>query len=280
MSYVDKLFVEDAINILGEDFETDNRAKWNDGSQVKTKRVFQVVHKYDLSKGFPILGLRKINYKIAIDEILCFYVKLSNNIKDMKGHIWDSWANDKGDIEKAYGYQIARHTMGFESQMHYVLHQLKNNRTSRRIMINMFNVDDQLIKATKSLVECAYALHFSVKKDKLDMTLIQRSGDFLTASSPGGFNVIQYCALMSAIAKECNLKPGVFMHVLQDQHIYNKHENQAKELIDRYITNNGADIPLPTLVIKDKPFFELTSDDFELIGYEPLGSIGKIEVAI
>lgn len=278
MSYVDEMFIENARDILKEEWEVDNRAKWEDGSPVKTKRILQVVNKYDLSKGFPILNLRNINYEIAIDEILCFYVKLSNNIKDMKGHIWDSWANEKGEIKKAYGYQIARPTMGFESQMHYVINQIKTNPTSRRIMMSMFNADDQLTKAKESLIECAYTLHFSVKDSKLHTSLIQRSGDFLSACGSGQFNVVQYSALIHAVAMECDLEVGVFTHFIQDLHIYNKHVPQIEELISRQ--ELVEDIKLPTLKVKKKPFFELTVDDFELIGYEPLNGIGKIEVAI
>lgn len=278
MSYVDEVFIENARNILKEEWEVDNRAKWEDGSPVKTKRILQVVNKYDLSKGFPILNLRNINYEIAIDEILCFYVKLSNNIKDMKGHIWDSWADENGEIKKAYGYQIARPTMGFESQMHYVINQIKTNPTSRRIMMSMFNADDQLTKAKESLIECAYTLHFSVKDGKLNASLIQRSGDFLSACGSGQFNDVQYSALIHAIAMECDLEVGVFTHFVQDLHIYNKHVSQIEELISRQ--ELVEDIKLPTLKVKKKPFFELTVDDFELIGYEPLNGIGKIEVAI
>lgn len=278
MSYVDDIFIHNAKEILEQDFEIDNRAKWKDGTQVKTKRILQVVNKYDLSKGFPILNLRELNYKIAIDEILCFFAKLSNNIKDMKGHIWDSWANENGEIKNAYGYQIAQPTMGFPSQIHYVLHEIKHNPTSRRIMTNMFNVKDQLTKATESLIECAYALHFSVKDGKLNMSLIQRSGDFLSACGSGQFNVIQYSALQHAIAIECDLEVGIFTHFVQDLHIYNKHVPQIEELINRH--EQVTDKNLPILKINKKPFFELTADDFELVGYEPLGGIGKIEVAV
>lgn len=100
-----------------------------------TKRILQVVHKYDLSKGFPISSLRKIDYKKSIDEMLWIYSKLSNNIQDLNSHIWDSWAKDN-KIEKAYGYQIAKPTMGYNSQIEYVIETIKTNPTSRRIMMN------------------------------------------------------------------------------------------------------------------------------------------------
>jgi thymidylate synthase len=106
------------------------------------------------------------------------------------------------------------------------------------------------------------------------------SGDFLTAAGAGGWNVVQYAALQYAIAKECNLDVGILTHFVQDLHMYNKHEQQVKELIKRYNENNVWDSELPQLKIADKPFFELTADDFELVGYKHLGKIGRIDVAI
>jgi thymidylate synthase len=278
MSFVDFNFVVDAELINSEEGELDNRAKWKDGSQVATKRILQVVNEYDLSLGFPISTLREINYKASIDEIIWIFMKLSNNIKDLNSKIWNSWANDKDEIAKAYGYQIAKPTMGHPSQIHYILHEIKNNPTSRRIQMNMFNAENQLTKATESLVECAYATHFSVKDGKLHMTLIQRSGDFLTAAGAGGWNVVQYAVLQHAIAKECGLNVGTFTHFVQDLHMYNKHQEQVEEMIRRY--EELEPYELPQLKIADKPFFELTADDFELIDYKHHGKIGRIEVAI
>lgn len=278
MSYVDDIFMKDLEAILNEEWEIDNRAKWKDSSQVKTKRIIQSVNKYDLSKGFPILTLREINWKAAIDEIIWIMIKQSNNIKDLNSKIWNSWSNDNGDIAFAYGYQIAKRTMGHPSQLHYIINEIKNNPTSRRIMMNMFNANEQEAKSTESLIECAYSTHFSVKNGKLHMTLIQRSGDFLTAASSGGWNLTQYAFLQHAIAKECGLDVGILTHFVQDLHLYNKHGEQARELIVRYGTNHP--IELPTIKIADKPLFELTTDDVELIGYENRGKIERLDVAI
>lgn len=283
MSYVDDMFIEDLKEILKQDWEVDNRSKWADGSKPKTKRILQVVHKYDLSKGFPILSLRDINFKASVDEFIWIYIKLSNNIKDLNSKIWNSWANKDGVVEKAYGYQISKPTMGFNSQIEYVINEIKTNPTSRRIQMNMFNAEEQKEKSEKSLIECAYGMHFSVKDNKLHATLIQRSGDFITACGSGGWNVVQYSALIFAIAKECNLDVGIFTHVIQDLHLYDNHEKQALELIKRYEEskeNNLLPHELPILKIKDKPFFELTADDFVLFGYTNLGGIGKVDVSV
>lgn len=280
MSYVDSIFIENACEILDQEWEQDNRATWSDGEQTKTKRILQIYNYYDLSKGFPILALRDINYKAAIDEMLWIYSKLSNNVNDLNSKIWDSWADSEGYVKNAYGYQIAKPTMGFPSQIHYVINEIKTNPTSRRIQMNMFSAEEQETKAKESLIECAYSTHFSVKNGKLHMTLIQRSGDFLTAAGAGGWNVVQYAALQHAIAKECNLDVGILTHFVQDLHMYNKHEQQVKELIKRYDGNRVWELGLPRLKIADKSFFELTSDDFELVGYNHFGKIGRIDVAV
>lgn len=278
MSYVDYNFVCDLEEILKQDWEIDNRAKWKDGEQTKTKRILQVVNDYDLSKGFPINTLREINFKATVEEMRWIYIQMSNNVNDLNSSIWNSWQNENNEIERAYGHQIAKPTMGFPSQIHYVLNEIKTNPTSRRIQMNMFNAEDQETKADKSLIECAYATHFSVKDGKLHMTLIQRSGDFLTAAGAGGWNCVQYACLQHAIAKECGLDVGNFTHFVQDLHLYNKHEIQAEELIRRY--EELEQLELPTLKIADKPFFELTVDDFELVGYKHHGKIGRIDVAV
>ena len=272
------MFMKDLGKIIAQNWEIDNRAKWKDGTIVKTKRIIQSINKYDLSKGFPILTLRDINWKAAIDEIIWIYMKQSNSIKDLNSKIWESWANENGDVEKAYGYQIAKPTMEQSSQMHYVINEIKNNPTSRRIMMNMFSAEEQHIKATKSLVECAYATHFSVKDGKLHMTLIQRSGDFITAAGAGGWNITAYAFLQHAIAKECGLDVGILTHLVQDLHLYNKHELQASDMITRY--GIKPPLELPTIKIADKPFFELTADDVELVGYEHRGKISRLDVAI
>lgn len=278
MSKVDDIFIKDLKEILKEEWEVDNRSTWEDGSKPKTKRILQVVNKYDLSEGFPIMTLRKVNWKAAFDEISWIYFKQSNDVKDLNSKIWNQWKDENDLIHKAYGYQIAKPTMGYQSQLHYVINEIKNNPTSRRIMMNMFDSQDMIEKSALSLVECAYATHFSVKKGKLHMTLIQRSGDFLTAAGFGGFNISQYAFLQHAIAKECGLNVGTLTHFVQDLHLYDNHLEQVYDLIARWCElpeiNNKVQIK-----IADKSIFDLTANDVELIGYESHGGIGKIQVS-
>ncbi|AZV43545.1 thymidylate synthase [Peribacillus asahii] len=180
---------------------------------------------------------------------------MSNEIKDLKSSIWDSWSNENGEIEKAYGFQIAKPTMGFPSQPHYVLNEIKTNPTSRRIQMNMFNAEEQETKAKKSLIECAFGTNLSVKNGKLYMTLTQRSGDKLTAAGAGGWNLVQYASLMHAIAMECNLEVGVLKHDIQDLHIYNKHIKQVEEMIRRY--EELEQYELPQLKVKKEAIFRI-----------------------
>lgn len=273
MSKADLYFKHDLDQILREDWEIDNRAKWADGSQVKTKRILQVVNQYDLSKEFPILTLRPIYLKGAIDEMLWIYQKRSNNIKDLNSKVWEEWADEQGTIGRSYAYQINKPMMGYPSQIDYVLGEIKKNPTSRRLYMNMFHTDDSPHKA---LFECAYATHFSVKDGKLHSTLIQRSGDFLTAAGSGGWNTVSYAILTHMIAIHCGLEVGTFTHFVQDLHLYNKHEKYVDLLLERESRH------APKLIINPdiKNFYDFTVDDFKLENYNPHPQIKGIEVAL
>ncbi|HEY8444685.1 MAG TPA: thymidylate synthase [Bacilli bacterium] len=272
MSKADIIFKQNLEEILKQEWEVDNRAIWKDGSKVFTKRIIGIVNKYDLSEEFPILTLRPIWLKGVIDEILWIFQKRSNNIKDLNSSIWNDWANKEGSIGKAYGYQINKPMLGYPSQIDYVLNTIKNNPTSRRIMMNMFNVEDM---PHKNLIECAYGVHFSVKDGKLHTSLIQRSGDFITAACPGGWNVVGYAILTHMIAIHCGLEVGTLTHFIQDLHIYNKHEELAYELLNREPRQ------APKLIINPKinNFYDFNVDDFRLENYFPHPQI-KIEIAI
>lgn len=281
MTKIDEIYINNLVEIQQQEWEVDNRAKWKDNSPIATRRITQVFNKVNLQDGFPILTLREINWKASIDEIIWIYIKLSNDIKDLNSKIWDSWADEHNKIHKAYGYQIGKPTMGHPSQLHYVLHEIKTNPESRRIMMNMFDAKNQKEKADKSLIECAYATHFTVRHRKyLDMTLIQRSGDEHTAAGFGGWNTVQYAFLQHAIAKECNLIVGNFAHFIQDLHEYNKHELVGEEFINRYNSINYINENNVQIKIADKSIWELTSDDVELINYKNQGKLRIPDIAI
>ena len=233
MSYADKLFVDMCQDIIDNGFSTEGekvRPKWEDGSFAYTIKKFGVVNRYDLSKEFPALTLRKTAFKSAVDEILWIWQKKSNNVHELKSHIWDSWADEDGSIGKAYGYQLGvkhQYREGEMDQVDRVLFDLKNNPYSRRIMTNLYVHQDL---HEMNLYPCAYSMTFNVTGNKLNAILNQRSQDILTANN---WNVVQYAVLLHMIAQVSGLEAGELVHVIADAHIYDKHIPLVKELIQR-----------------------------------------------
>ncbi len=276
MSKADKIFVEmckDIIENGWSDEGLDVRPKWEDGTPAHTVKKFGVVNRYNLAEEFPILTLRPTYLKSAIDEILWIWQKKSNNIKDLKSHIWDEWADENGSIGKAYGYQMGikhKYKEGEFDQVDRVLFDLKNNPQSRRIMTNIYVHQDL---NEMNLYPCAYSMTFNVTGNKLNTILNQRSQDTLTANS---WNVCQYAVLTHMFAQVSGLEVGEFVHVIADAHIYDRHIPLVKELISR------EQFEAPKLIInKDiKNFYDFTPDDFVLENYKAGEQIKNIPVAI
>ncbi|MBE5922271.1 MAG: thymidylate synthase [Lachnospiraceae bacterium] len=282
MSYADELFKDMCRDILENGVSTEGekvRPKWEDGSYAYTIKKFCVVNRYDLSKEFPALTLRKTAYKKAIDEILWIWQKKSNNINDLGSHIWDSWADEDGSIGKAYGYQMGvKHIYkeGEMDQVDRVLYDLKHNPYSRRIMTNIYVHQDL---HEMNLYPCAYSMTFNVTKkeghDKLTLNgiLNQRSQDILAANN---WNVVQYAALLHMFAQVSDMEVGEFVHVIADAHIYDRHIPHIKELIER------PSLPAPTFKMNPdvKKFYDFTVDDFTLENYEAGPQIKNIPVAV
>ncbi len=276
MSKADKIFVEmckDIIENGWSDGEVDVRPRWEDGTPAHTTKKFCVVNRYNLAEEFPILTLRRTYLKSALHEILWIWQKKSNNIKDLKPHIWDSWADENGSIGKAYGYQMGvkhKYPEGEFDQVDRVLYDLKNNPYSRRIMTNIYVHQDL---NEMNLYPCAYSMTFNVTGNKLNAVLNQRSQDVLAANN---WNVVQYAALVHMFAQVSGLQVGEFVHVIADAHIYDRHIPVIKELIKR------EQFEAPKLIInKDiKNFYDFTVDDFELVDYKYGEEVKNIPVAI
>ena len=249
------------------------RPKWLDGTPAYTKKKFAVVNRYNLEEEFPLITIRPISLKSAIDEILWIYQKKSNNIHDLGSHIWDSWADETGSIGKAYGYQAGvkhQYKEGMFDMVDRVIYDLKNNPCSRRIMTNLYNFADLHEMA---LYPCAYSMTFNVTDGKLCAILNQRSQDMLAANA---WNVAQYAALVMMLAQVCGLKPGEFVHVIADAHIYDRHIPIVEELIKRPVFPS----PVVTLDPDIHDFYDFTPDSFRVENYEHGAGIGKIEVAV
>ena len=276
MSQADKIFIETCRNIIDNGYwDTDKevRPKWLDGTPAHTVKKFCIVNRYDLTKEFPIISLRRTAFKSAIDEILWIWQKKSKNIKDLNSHIWDSWADENGSIGKAYGYQLGvkhKYKEGMFDQVDRVLFDLKNNPQSRRIMTNIYVHQDL---SEMGLYPCAYSMTFNVSGDTLNGILNQRSNDVLTANN---WNVVQYAILLHMFAQVSGLKVGELVHVIADAHIYDRHV----PIVEKILTN--PQYPAPKLWINPevKNFYDFTVDDFKLEGYEYTKLEDKIEVAI
>lgn len=275
MSKADEIFINMCKQVLESGYDTKGekvRPKWPDGTSAYTIKKFGIVNTYDLSEEFPAITLRKTYIKSAIDEILWIWQKKSNNIHDLKSHIWDQWADKDGSIGKAYGYQLGvkhKYKEGEMDQVDRVLYDLKNNPYSRRIMTNIYVHQDLHEMA---LYPCAYSVTFNVTGDRLNAILNQRSQDILAA---GNWNVVQYAALVMMIAQVSGLKPGILMHVIADAHIYDRHISIVKDLITRP-TYPAPKVTLNPLV---KDFYEFTVDDFTIEDYQTGPQIKGIPIA-
>ncbi len=249
------------------------RPKWEDGKPAYTKKLFGVVNRYDLSKEFPLLTIRPISFRAAVDEILWIWQKKSNNVHDLGSHIWDAWADENGSIGKAYGYQMGvkhQYKEGEFDMVDRVLYDLKNNPCSRRIMTNISNFADLHEMA---LYPCASSMSFNVHDGKLCAILNQRSQDMLAANA---WNVAQYAALVLMIAQATGFEPGELVHVIADCHIYDRHLPIVEEIIKR------EPFPAPTVTL-DKSvtdFYAFTPDSFKVENYQHGEKIGKFPVAV
>ena len=283
MSYADDLFIRMCQDIIDNGLSTEGEkvrpVREDTGESAYTIKRFGVVNRYDLSKEFPALTLRRTALKSAFDEILWIWQKKSNNIHDLNSHIWDSWADEDGSIGKAYGYQLGvkhQYKEGMMDQVDRVLYDLKNNPYSRRIMTNIYVHQDL---HEMNLYPCAYSMTFNVTKEKdsdrltLNGVLNQRSNDVLAANN---WNVCQYALLLMMIAQVCDMKAGELLHVIADAHIYDRHIPLVKELISR----ETHPAPKVWLNPEVKDFYAFTVDDLHVEDYVTGPQIKNIPIAV
>jgi len=282
MSKADLIFINMCRDILmyGTDTKGEKvRPHWPDGSPAYTIKKFGVCNRYNLREEFPALTLRPTALKSCMDEILWIYQLKSSNVYDLKSHIWDSWADEAGNIGKAYGYQIgvkSKYKEGMFDQIDRVIYDLKNNPFSRRILTSIYNHHDL---HEMNLYPCAWSVTFNVTKNKgddkltLNAVLNQRSQDVLVANN---WNVCQYSLLVMMLAQVCDMYPGELVHMIADAHIYNKHVPIINELISRPMYA----APIVRLNPDVKDFYDFTTDDLIVEGYKHGVQIKNIPVAI
>lgn len=282
MSKADQLFVSMCKDILDHGTTTEGekvRPRWEDGSPAYTIKNFGVTNRYDLREEFPALTLRRTALKSAMDEILWIYQKKSNNINDLNSHIWDQWADESGSIGKAYGYQIAQkshYPEGDFDQMDRVLYDLERTPFSRRIMTNMYTFADL---HQMNLYPCAYSVTYNVtqgegdEKPVLNMVLMQRSQDILAANN---WNVCQYAILLMMVARHVDMVAGELLHVIVDAHIYDRHVDIVRELIER------PQYPAPRVSLNPDVtnFYDFTTDDLIVEDYNHGPQVKNIPIAV
>ncbi len=282
MAYADEVFIKMCRDIIDNGIDTTGekvRPHWPDGTPAYTVKRFGVVNRYDLKKEFPIMTLRRTAIKSAVDEILWIWQRKSNNIHDLKPHIWDEWADADGSIGKAYGYQMSvkhQYKEGMFDMVDRVIFDLKNNPYSRRIMTNIYNFADL---HEMNLYPCAYSMTFNCTKNQetgklvLNAILNQRSNDVLAANN---WNVVQYAVLVHMMAQVCDMEVGELVHVIADAHIYDRHIPLVEQLIAR------EPFPAPKFVLNPdvKNFYDFTTDDVQLEGYRFGEQIKNIPIAI
>jgi thymidylate synthase len=275
MIKADKYYIENLNKIINDGCWDENpRPKWADGTPANSKFITQVFEEYDISKGeFPITTLRNTAIKTGIKEIFWIYQKQSNSLqlaREMGIHWWDEWNVGDDTIGQRYGATIRRYNL-----MENLLSGLKNDPFSRRHIIDMYQYHD--LNETMGLHPCAYSTSWSVRKVNgeyyLDMTLSQRSNDYLMA---GYINKVQYVAFQMMVAGHLGYKVGRFCHLVQNLHIYDRHLDSAKELLER--------VPLdinPKLSLESKNFYEYDVNDFIISDINGIKKLSNdLEIAI
>jgi thymidylate synthase len=260
---------KDIKNILFNGYKDINpRPKYKDGTPAYTYSVNQVVRTYDLSRGeFPISTLRPVAWKSAIKEVFWIYQDATSSLdvleKKYNIHWWNEWeSQDKPKtIGQRYGATVSKYKL-----VKRLIEGLQKDPYGRRHIMDLWQEAD--FKETDGLMPCAFLTLWNVRnkggKEYLDMTLIQRSGDMLTASGAGQVNEIQYAALQIMIARHCGYEAGVFTHFVQNEQIYDRHLEQALELLKRESIKCS-----PKLILNEevKNFFKMKIKDFEMLDY-------------
>ena len=285
MTKADTYMRMDIEHILAHGYKDVNpRPKYADGTPAYTYSVNHVLRQYDLSKGeFPICTLRPMAWKTGIREIFAIYQKPTNDLNKMKEMgvtWWDPWDIGDGTIGQRYGATVNRYDL-----INNLIKDIQNDPYGRRKVVSLWQETD--LRETPGLAPCAFLTIWNVRGEYLDMCMIQRSGDMLTASGAGGINEIQYAALLMMIARHTGYKPGVFTHFVANEQIYDRHFPAAYQMLTRALiaeskAETETDKVNPNLILNpDKTnFYDITIDDFTMENYEPTKPQLKLELGI
>ena len=259
------------------------RPKYADGTPAHTISVNHTFRQYNLQYGeFPICTLRPIAWKTGIKEIFTIYQKPTNEIAKMEEigvNWWGDWDIGDGTIGQRYGATVSRYDL-----INNLIKDIETDPYGRRKIVSLWQESD--LRETPGLAPCAFLTIWNVRDEYLDMCLIQRSGDMLTASGPGGINEVQYAALLMMIARHTGYKPGVFSHFVANEQIYDRHIEAANEMLQRYKEHypEGTVIkgPKPNLIFNSEKtnFYDFTIEDFEMLCYNPIKPQLRLELGI
>ena len=248
--------------------DKDPRPKYSDGVPAHTLSVNHGMCTYDLSKGeFPLITLRPIAVSKSIGELLWIYQDESNNLDRLAEYgvtWWDDWDIGDRTIGACYGETVRRHKLVKD-----LLKGLKENPDGRRHIISLWQVDD--FKDKHGLKPCAFMTIWNVRHGKdgvdyLDMCLVQRSSDFLTA---GCINQVQYVVFQHLIARHLGYTPGRFSWIYDNIQIYDRHVEQAKEMLKREPIDCNPHIEINP---EKTNFYDMRPEDIKIEGY-PLKKI-------
>lgn len=291
MTSADLYLSHDIKHILEDGCKDQNpRPKYKDGTPAHTYFVTHNIRQYDLSKSeFPIILLRPIAWKSAIKEILWIYQKKSDSLDMLRNEFgikyWDDWEskNYPGTIN-SYGSIINKYDL-FNKR---VLNDIKENPYGRYHVCSMWQEEVFNKPDFDGLKPCCYETIWTVRGEYLDMFLNQRSGDMLTASGAGGVNEVQYAALLMMVARHTGYKPGKFTHFIANEQLYDRHLEQANELLNRFENMRQDEFfhdkyyKTPHLKLNEnkKNFYDITIDDFEMVNYDPIKPQITLELGI
>ena len=283
MTKADRYLVEDIKNILENGYkDIDPRPKYEDGTPAHTISVNHVTRKYDLSKGeFPICTLRHQAWKTGIREIFTIYKNPPNVLSEMEEMgvtWWTPWDIGDGTIGQRYGATVKRYDL-----VNRLIEDIRKDPYGRRKIMSLWQEAD--LRETPGLAPCAFLTIWNVRGEYLDMCMVQRSGDMLTASGAGGINEIQYAAFLMMIARVTGYEPGVFTHFVANEQIYDRHVDNAHEMLRRAEEKaaSGNDGEGPMLVLnkeKNCKLEDIRVEDFEMINYDPMKPNLKFELGI
>ncbi len=239
-----------------------------------TTSVFGYQMRFNLEEGFPMVTTKKLHLKSIIHELLWF-LKGDTNIAYLQENgvrIWNEWADESGNLGPVYGYQW-RNWNGEEiDQIKDIIHTLKTNPDSRRMLVSAWNpsvlpdtslsFSENVANNKAALPPCHAFFQFYVAEGKLSCQLYQRSADVFLGVP---FNIASYALLTLMMAQVCNLEVGDFVHTFGDAHIYSNHKEQIKLQLSR----EPRKLPQMKINPEIKDLFAFTYDDFELVNYDP-----------